>query len=71
MQLVVDIGNTETVLGLVDPGSGEVEEHWRLTTGMARTADELDHIRLGGYPGAFRELLGKLQNAWSRESDKF
>jgi type III pantothenate kinase len=44
MHLVVDIGNTETVLGLVDPRSGSVEAHWRLTTGTARTADEFDHL---------------------------
>ena len=43
MHLVVDIGNTETVLGLVIQ-SGEVREHWRLTTGTARTADEFDHL---------------------------
>ncbi len=44
MQLVVDIGNTETVLGLVDSGTGEIKDHWRLTTGTARTADEFDHM---------------------------
>lgn len=44
MHLVVDIGNTETVLGLADPESGEILEHWRLTTGTARTADEIDHL---------------------------
>jgi len=44
MHLVVDVGNTETVLGLVDSKSGSVREHWRLTTGTARTADEFDHM---------------------------
>jgi type III pantothenate kinase len=44
MHLVVDVGNTEMVLGLMDPGSGEVLAHWRLTTGTARTPDELDHL---------------------------
>lgn len=44
MHLVTDIGNTETVLGLVDPESGAIEAHWRLTTGTARTADEFDHL---------------------------
>lgn len=44
MHLVVDIGNTETVLGLMEPGTGEVVAHWRLTTGTARTADEFDHL---------------------------
>jgi type III pantothenate kinase len=44
MHLVVDIGNTETVLGLVESRTGDVREHWRLTTGRARTADEFDHM---------------------------
>jgi len=44
MHLVVDIGNTETVLGLMDGESGRLLSHWRLTTGRARTADELDHM---------------------------
>jgi len=44
MHLVVDIGNTETVLGLMDPKTGELRAHWRLSTGPARTADELDHL---------------------------
>lgn len=43
MHLVVDIGNTEMVLGLVEPG-GELLCHWRLTTRPTRTADELDHL---------------------------
>lgn len=43
MHLVIDVGNTETVLGLVDPEEGELRAHWRLTTGTARTADEFDH----------------------------
>jgi type III pantothenate kinase len=44
MHLAVDIGNTETVLGLMDPDTGEIRAHWRLTTGTARTADEIDHL---------------------------
>ena len=44
MLLVIDVGNTETVLGLVDSATGEVGNHWRLTTGTARTADEFDHM---------------------------
>lgn len=40
MNLVVDVGNTETVLGLVEPGTHVVAEHWRLSTGVSRTADE-------------------------------
>lgn len=38
MLLTIDIGNTETTLGLFD---GDVlREHWRLTTTSSRTADE-------------------------------
>ncbi len=44
MHLVVDIGNTETVIGLVQPDSGDVVTHWRLSTEARRTADELDHL---------------------------
>ncbi len=44
MHLVVDIGNTETVLGIMDPENGQLLAHWRLTTGTARTADEIDHL---------------------------
>jgi len=40
MNLAVDVGNTETVLGLMDPDSTGVVEHWRLSTGISRTADE-------------------------------
>lgn len=41
MHLVVDVGNTETVVGLVRPESLEIEGHWRYSTTVARTADEL------------------------------
>jgi type III pantothenate kinase len=43
MDLVADIGNTETVLGLMD-AQGEVVANWRLSTGIPRTADEFDHL---------------------------
>ena len=39
MLLVVDVGNTQTVLGLYDGGS--LIEHWRVATEADRTADEL------------------------------
>ncbi|HWJ24129.1 MAG TPA: type III pantothenate kinase, partial [Gemmatimonadaceae bacterium] len=39
MIVVFDVGNTETTVGLFD---GEaLREHWRLTTHVSRTADEL------------------------------
>ena len=43
MHLVADIGNTEMVLGLLEP-QGELKAHWRLSTGIPRTADEYDHL---------------------------
>ncbi|MSR22719.1 MAG: type III pantothenate kinase [Gemmatimonadetes bacterium] len=39
--LVVDVGNTETVVGIFRPGSLEVSGHWRYTTALPRTSDEL------------------------------
>jgi type III pantothenate kinase len=39
MILVFDIGNTETTVGLFD--GDELRAQWRLTTNVARTADEL------------------------------
>jgi type III pantothenate kinase len=39
MLLVVDVGNTQTVLGLYDGGS--LAQHWRVATEADRTADEL------------------------------
>ncbi|WP_435742769.1 type III pantothenate kinase [Nocardioides sp. SYSU DS0663] len=49
--LVADIGNSHTVLGLVQ--DGEVSAHWRVSTGEGRTADEwavLLRGLLGGLP---------------------
>lgn len=42
MQLVVDVGNTETVVGIMD--GAEVTVHWRLSTSVPRTADEYLHL---------------------------
>ena len=39
MLLTIDVGNTNTVLGLFD--GDEVAEHWRIATVPDRTADEL------------------------------
>ena len=39
MLLAIDIGNTNTVLGVFD--GTEVVEHWRIATDPVRTADEL------------------------------
>lgn len=39
MQLVVDVGNTETVLGVIQ-GTGTLVAHWRVSTQVPRTVDE-------------------------------
>jgi len=46
--LAIDVGNTQTVLGLYDPASDEGQgcsvglvEHWRLSTDAERTSDEM------------------------------
>ena len=40
MQLVVDVGNTETVVGLA-PSPTELAAHWRVSSKVPRTADEM------------------------------
>ena len=51
MLLVIDVGNTQTVVGLYDSGdrSHELLDHWRLATHAERTSDELSLL--------LRELL--------------
>ncbi len=45
MLLAVDVGNTQTVLGLYR--DGDLDEHWRVATDRSRTGDELA-VLLGG-----------------------
>ncbi|HTX59819.1 MAG TPA: type III pantothenate kinase [Verrucomicrobiae bacterium] len=40
MLLTIDVGNTESKLGLFAPGAAEPEQIWRVTTEVRRTADE-------------------------------
>lgn len=40
MQLVVDVGNTETVMGLC-PNPTEMAHHWRVSSVVPRTVDEM------------------------------
>lgn len=40
MHLVLDVGNTETVVGLFPPEELEVAAHWRISSTVSRTADE-------------------------------
>ena len=41
MLLAVDAGNTETVVGLFDPGERQPVDTWRVSTQAERTSDEL------------------------------
>ncbi len=41
MDLVVDVGNTETVVGVLEEGETRVAAHWRYSTLVPRTGDEL------------------------------
>lgn len=43
MQLVLDVGNTETVVGAVR-GRDRVEGHWRISSQVPRTGDEYVHL---------------------------
>ena len=45
MLLAVDVGNTQTVLGLYD--GEQLADHWRLATDLTRTGDELG-VLIGG-----------------------
>lgn len=40
MLLALDVGNTNTVLGLFDPRTGALVEHWRVSTHKTQTVDE-------------------------------
>jgi type III pantothenate kinase len=42
VQLVVDVGNTETVVGLMR--DAELSKHWRVSTDVPRTPDEYLHL---------------------------
>lgn len=46
MQLVLDVGNTETVIGAIR-GRDRVEGSWRTSTQVPRTADEYLHLLRG------------------------
>jgi len=47
VQLVVDVGNTESVVGVVGGGGRELHAHWRVSTQVPRTADEMLHLLRG------------------------
>ncbi len=76
MQLVVDIGNTETVVGLA-PQPTEIQHTWRLSSVVPRTADELTVLLRSFLSGAgvdaravtqgvFGSVVPSLSYAWRR-----
>ncbi len=67
MHLVLDVGNTETVMGTFRPGDLGVTRTWRYSTGVPRTADELlllirSLLREGGVDpdGIVRAVVGSV-----------
>ena len=60
MLLTIDVGNTQTTLGLFD--GEEIVEHWRISTDPRRTADELAVLMqglMGSHPlGAGEQVDG-------------
>jgi type III pantothenate kinase len=42
LELVVDVGNTESVVGIFEPDSLAPLAHWRYSTAVPRTPDELE-----------------------------
>jgi type III pantothenate kinase len=46
MQLVLDVGNTETVVGVVE-GDSQLRAHWRISTKVPRTSDEYGYLLRG------------------------
>lgn len=76
MFLSIDVGNTQTTLGLLD-GRGQVRRQWRMATDHTDTADEL-HERLFGYfqmlgmslsdvdDAAVASVVPQLTDAWRR-----
>lgn len=75
MLLAIDMGNTQTALGLFD--GEELVHSWRMPTDRSFTADEL-HVRLHGYfhmygmdldvvdAMAFAGVVPQLNRAWRR-----
>ncbi|PYC87867.1 type III pantothenate kinase [Streptomyces tateyamensis] len=57
MLLTIDVGNTQTTLGLFD--GEEVTEHWRISTDPRRTADELA-VLLNGLMGPLAQRVDGL-----------
>lgn len=55
MLLVVDVGNTQTAIGLA--AGGEIAHHWRIATVRHRTGDEIAGLLQGVFSLAGRRLV--------------
>ena len=75
MLLAVDVGNTQTVLGLY--GGAELTDHWRLATEHSTTADELGVLLTGlfdfdGVDGiSLASTVPVLVREWEALADKW
>lgn len=58
MILAIDVGNTQTVLGLF--GAGELDGHWRVSTDASLTADEL-RVKVSGLLAAEAMSWGEVE----------
>jgi type III pantothenate kinase len=58
MLLAIDVGNTQTVLGLLD--GEQVAEHWRVATDARRTADEFMAVLRGLLADGPEDAIGGL-----------
>jgi len=80
VQLVVDVGNTETVVGLAAT-TRELKGHWRISSSVPRTADELTVLVrafLAGESvdtekvelGVIGTVVPSLNHVWTRTLEK-
>lgn len=76
MQLVVDVGNTETVVGLTASDT-ELVAHWRLSSSVPRTADETTALiraflagegvdAAGIRQGVFGSVVPSVNHVWTK-----
>lgn len=58
MDLVIDVGNSETVFGVIGADVRTVEDTWRISTGVPRTADEYGLLLRALVEGSGRSVEG-------------
>ena len=80
MQLVVDVGNTETVVGLAS-STTELVAHWRVSSGVPRTADEMTALiraflagagidESGIHQGVVGSVVPSVNHVWAKTLGK-